>query len=243
MRRLFGNESDPRTEELRRRLDAFYDSATDYQSFEEPHDKPEFWGPIRDEVVRIAGAKGSCDVLEFGAGRTNFRSYLGRDTPWVRFDVQDVTGRNREYLQAQADRVFVGDVRTIRERYDVIFSTFVWEHVTTPRAVLDHLLSLLNPRGSLFLVSPRYDLPLYVAPSARHYSRARQLLISGWLAWRRLRARLGGGPDFLIDLDPALFHRPWYRDADAIHWASWWDLAGYLKGRYNLRRHRLEVAG
>jgi SAM-dependent methyltransferase len=240
---VFSNEADQRTRELRARLDAFYESATDYESFEAPSDKPEFWGPIRDEIIRIRQRQGACEVLEFGAGRTSFRRFLGDEAARVTFHVQDVTGRHREYLTNEADQVHIGDVRSIGHRYDVIFSTFVWEHVTDPRAVLDHLLGLLNPGGSLFLVSPRYDFPLYVGPSARHYSRLRQLGLSAWLLWRRALVRVGGRPDFLIHLDPAVLHHAWYRDADAIHWASLHDLSAYTRGRYRLQRHRIRAEG
>jgi hypothetical protein len=102
---------------------------------------------------------------------------------------------------------------------------------------------LLKPGGSLFLISPRYDFPLYVGPSARHYSKPRQLWLSAWLLWRRLRVRAGGAPDFLIHVDPAVLHRAWYRDADAVHWASLHDLAAYVRDRFQLRRHRLPAQG
>jgi SAM-dependent methyltransferase len=239
----FATEADPRTSDLRRKLDQFYDSADDYASFEAPSEKPEFWGPIRDEAIRLHACQGQCDILEFGAGKTLFRSFLGASNQDIRYHVQDVTARNTEYLRTQADSIHIGDLRTISARYDIIFSTFVWEHITTPRAVLDHLLSLLKPDGSLFIISPRYDFPFYISPSGRHYSRLRQIRIALWLLWRRLRVRAGADADFLIHLNPALLHRPWFRDSDAIHWASWWDLLRYLKGNWVLRRHRLAVSG
>jgi len=241
--RDFADEADPRTAELRKKLDHFYETTSDYESFEAPLEKPEFWGPIRDEAFRILSSKGRCDILEFGAGKTSFGNFLGDRPGGLQFHVQDVTGRNAQYLRTQADSVHIGDIRAIDTPYDVIFSTFAWEHVTTPRAVLDHLLSLLRPGGSLFIISPRYDFPLYISPSGRHYSKPRQILISAWLLVRRLRVRLGGRPDFMIHLDPAFLHGPWFRDSDAIHWASWWDLVRYLKRDWTLRRHRIPMTG
>jgi SAM-dependent methyltransferase len=243
IKRDFATETDPRTSDLRRRLDQFYDSAADYASFEEPSEKPEFWGPIRDEALRILATQGGCDILEVGAGKTSFGSFLGERREGIRFHVQDVTGRHADHLRTQADAVHIGDVRTISMPYDIIFSTFVWEHVTTPKAVLDYLLSLLKPGGSLFIISPRYDFPFYVSPSVRHYWKPRRVQIAAWLLWRRLRVWAGAEADFMIHLNPALLHRPWFRDADAIHWASWWDLVRYLKGKWVVRRHRLAVTG
>src|SRR2546423_14993176 len=96
---------DPRTSDLRRKLDEFYDSAADYASFEEPSEKPEFWGPIRDEALRILATQGSCDILEVGAGKTSFGSFLGKRRAGIRFDVQDVTGRHAEHLRTHAGAV------------------------------------------------------------------------------------------------------------------------------------------
>lgn len=52
----------------------------------------------------------------------------------------------------------------------------------------------------------------------------RRLWLGMGLMLRRLRVALGGSPDFLIHVDPCVLHRPWFRDADAIHWASLYDL-------------------
>jgi hypothetical protein len=81
----------------------------------------------------------------------------------------------------------------------------------------------------------------------RHYGALRRLAISLWLPWRRLRVMLGGRPRFYIHVDPAVLHVPWFRDADAIHWASWWDLKRHVADRaaqgYSVRRLRLPVSG
>ena len=247
MNSILCSEHDARATDLRRRLDEFYNTTQNYQSFEGPNDKPEFWDPIRRDIQAKAAAKGRVRVLEFGAGYTGFRRYLGELADSVDFDVQDVTPRHLDYLKTQARNVYVGDVREIRESYDVIFSTFVWEHITTPAEVLDHLLKRLDPGGTLFIAAPRYDFPGYLSPSVRHYSLPRRLALSLWLPWKRLAVLLGGKPKFYIHVDPAVLHVPWFRDADAIHWASWWDLKKYISSRrgegFSITRIRVPVSG
>lgn len=230
------NESSPAVPDLRRRLDEFYAKTAAYDDFnrEVPSHRPE-WVPVRNRMVELLDADKPCAVLEFGCGRTGFGHFLGKDRARVTFDVQDITDRNRDCLDPQVDKLWVGDLRTVDKRYDIIFSTYVWEHVSEPRATLSHLLSLLNPGGSLFLFCPRYDAPGYVPPSARHYPLATKCIIGVWLAAARLGSILTGRPRFLIHTDPALFHLPWYRDSDAIHWPSWWDLASSMPEGYVLR--------
>ena len=117
-------------------------------------------------------------------------------------------------------------------QFDIIFSTFVWEHIAEPQATLDYLLERLAPGGSLFLFSPRYDVPGYVPPALRHLPRFYSLWLSLWLQVTRLSTLLGGRAKFWIVTDPALFHvTPWFRDADAVHLVSRHDLTLYLKDK------------
>jgi SAM-dependent methyltransferase len=240
---MFGSERDEAAAELRRRLDAFYASTQTYDAFQRPNQLDDYWEPIRRDIESRVAKGQQVRALEFGAGCTGFRAYLGDLAPRITYHVQDVTDRHRAYLQTQADQLFFTDIREIRERYDVIFSTYVWEHITTPQQVLDHLLGLLNPGGTIFIASPRYDFPFYMSPSIRHEPKPRQLRVALWVALQRLRVLVGGRPRFLIHLDPAVLHVPWYRDADAIHWVSQWDITRHLRSRYHVRPVRLPIKG
>lgn len=239
----FGSEYDAQAKEVRSALDEFYSKTQEYDAFQEPNSQPVFWQPIKDAIKLHLEKTGSCNILEFGAGCTAFGDYLQEIRHLVKFDVQDVTVSNREYLLTQADNVHICDLCTIEKKYDIIFSTFVWEHITNPRSVIDHLLGLLNPGGSIFIASPRYDFPLYLSPSVKHLSKLERFKIALWLQWRRLLVLFTGHPDFLIHFSPAVFHRPWFRDADAIHWVSLWDLKSHLPKNIELERLRIPTIG
>lgn len=240
---MFCTEDDFRVLDLRKRLDNFYASTKEYTAFHEPNLKPEYWQPIKAAAMECLASKGQCRILEFGAGCTGFGTYIKDIRNRVIFDVQDVTAANKHYLSSQADEVHICDVREVQNKYDIIFSTFVWEHVTTPKSVIAHLLNLLNPEGRIFIASPRYDFPFYLSPSAKHLSAFKRVKLSIWLMYRRLLVMLGNRPKFLIHLDPALFYGPWFRDADAIHWVSLWDLKRYLPKGVELRRLHIPAGG
>ena len=123
------------------------------------------------------------------------------------------------------------------------------EHVTDPAQHLDVLWSLVSAtpgaEGSLFLFSPRYDLPGYLCPSARHlpaWVRLRFLLAAS--LWR-LASLITRQPQFLIQTDLAAFHRPFYLDSDAVHWVSLIDLKLWASTHFgrceSLRVGSLEV--
>jgi hypothetical protein len=56
---------------------------------------------------------------------------------------------------------------------------------------------------------------------------------------------LGNNPDYFINFDPAVFHGKWFRDADAVHLVSFWDIRSSIakKNNFYLRRLRLKVNG
>jgi len=240
---ILTNETDPRVRELRSRLDAFYASTSEYRAFKKVNSKPEYWEPVNERVRDVLARKSSCSILEFGAGVTGYRASLGEDQARVRFVAQDVTDQNQAQLAELSDEVFIGDVSDISESFDVIFSTFVFEHVTTPKATLQHLLAMLQPGGSLFIACPRYGIPFYTPPSARHYGFIQRLGISLQLARHRIISFLTGKPAFLIHIDPSVFHGPWYRDSDAVHWPSYGDLKRSLPSGYRLGRVRNTAVG
>lgn len=234
-------EKSQAAQELRSRMRRFYDSVPNYDAFAETNDLGPFWRPILAEV-RARAETGGCRVLEFGAGRSGFAMKLGALRPRVEFHVQDITGVNAEHLRTMADHVWIGDLGQITGRFDVIFSTFVWEHLPNPRESLGKLLELLSPDGCLILASPRYDLPGYVPPSARRLGKRSQWLLSAWLTLRRARVALGADPDFLVHSEPACLHGPWFRDADAIHWVSRFDLR-HLEPAYRIESLKIPTFG
>jgi SAM-dependent methyltransferase len=228
-------ESAPLVQFLRQRLDTFYNSTENqYSAFESVSQQHPYWkrviAKIQAKLVKTPeGTK--VRLLEFGAGRTGFAEVLGDLRSSVVFTVQDVTDQNRAYLLTQADHVYIGDLSGISGTFDIVFSTFVWEHVTNPKVLLDVLLERVAPGGSLFLFSPRYDIPGYVPPALRHLSRIKGLWLSIWLSITRLATLLSRSGKFWIISDPALFHMAWFRDADAIHLVSKHDLSAYLRMR------------
>lgn len=240
---LFGREDSASVEQLSEKLASFYASCENYDAFHGPNNHPAFWAPIVKKIEKCVRDSGTCRVLEFGAGCSSFGTFLGDLRQKVTLDAQDVTDRNEKHLIEQVDNALFDDLMDINDEYDVIFSTFVWEHVTQPRETLDHLLKLLSPGGSLFLVSPRYDFPFYMSPSARHLSKLERFNIGFWLVWRRLKVMLGGQADFLIHLEPACLHVPYFRDADAVHWVSWWDLKRSIPDNIRLKGVNMPIEG
>jgi 2-polyprenyl-3-methyl-5-hydroxy-6-metoxy-1,4-benzoquinol methylase len=148
---------------LRRQLDEYYGSVSDYTAYLTPTNQVHCWEHVRKAICErldsTSEVGGVIDVLEVGASRSGFGKWLTIQQLRHRvcWTAHDVTVLNVSWLESRADEVVYGDVSVIpgSERFDVVFSTYVLEHVANPRAHLDFLLELLCPGGSLLLFSPR----------------------------------------------------------------------------------------
>jgi|GEM_PF-1648661 len=239
---------DPEARDLRRRLDDFYASSKEYGAFVEPTDNSAYYAKLRPYIDRAIARHGRARVLELGAGRSRFGTFRRASgassrasagggaasdarAGGVEYTAQDVTPQNRAHLEAEADRVHIGDVSGLEGPFDVVFSTYVFEHVTNPSEFLSEVSRLLAPGGAHVLFCPNYELPGYLCPSLRHLGRVERAAAMLFFAGSRVRARLDGAPRFWVNADPALFHVRWYRDADAVHVVSRHDVVAWHRAR------------
>ncbi len=234
-------ESSPAVTSLKSDLKNFYELAVDYTDFHSAVSKDRFWPVMLDHVKSCKSPQ--CRVLEFGAGRTEFQSRLLDVRSDIEFHTQDITSQNLEFLQSCSARVHISAIFDIKEQFDLIFSTFVWEHIPDPQKTLQHLLSLLKPEGALMIVCPAYDFPGYLSPSAQNRSYGSRLLLAGLLCMARLQSYISKKPQFLIDTKPALFDQPWSRDTDAVHWVSRMDFIFSCTPEFTLKFHRVPDTG
>lgn len=219
--------------ELQHKLGRFYASIPDYTAFHSASDQGHCWEHVARAITKLLqGAPERTgrriEVLEVGAGRSGFGHWLVEEglRQRVHWTTQDVTARNRDWLAAHSDSVVLGEVPGIdaQESFDIIFSTYVLEHVPAPARHLDALARMLRPGGSLFIFCPRYDVPGYACPSSRHLDRPARLRLQLRAAGYRAMSLVRGIPAFLIQTDLAAFHGPFFTDADAVHWVSLIDL-------------------
>jgi SAM-dependent methyltransferase len=230
------SEKHPDAVRLRERLDAFYGTTEDYLAFGSRSNQSACWHSVKARIRERTAGPGDRQlrVLEFGAGWSGFPAALGDLRPKVHLTLQDVTDRHRESLGPEIDAFHVGDLSQLDGTFDVIFSTYAWEHVSNPEATFAALLARVAPGGSLFLFGPRYDFPGYLPPSVRRSSLATRLAAYAWLPLVRLVTLLTRRPGWWIHFEPAVFHATWYPDADAIHWVSRFDIRAALPRGWHL---------
>jgi SAM-dependent methyltransferase len=220
---------------LERRLFDFYASAEDYFAQPETQEGSRFHKALLPLLRALAGERGSLSLLEVGAGRSALPRWLRSLDLGVplHIAVQDVTPINEAHLRAAADEVLIGplDRHGLASRFDLVLSTFVYEHVARPRQFLDQCLLALRPDGKLVLFSPKYVLPGYVPPSLRHLPLAQRHLATLRSSLRALWSRLSGRPAFLVVRCPAVFEGTWFRDADAVHLVHPIDARLHLRNR------------
>lgn len=207
-------------------LVAFYGSSHDYFDAAERAGKRSWLEPLRQSlaIARANSGRKKLSVLEFGAGRTEFPNLLGADRKDIYYVSQDVTSINVESLARNVDAHHNGALETVQGSFDVVFSTFVIEHLVDPESIFTNVERLLRPGGCHLVICPRYDLPAYVCPSARRNGRVQALRYFGAIVSQHVRRLVTREPGFLINTNPAVLRGDWFRDADAIHIVSKFDL-------------------
>jgi hypothetical protein len=218
--------------QIKTRLDRFYCEVSDYSAFSTPSNQVHCWAHIADRIRKLAANGGQVSVLELGAGRSGFGNFLANQSlreccVWT---AQDVTHQNVQWLEINADKVILGNIETavVESTYDVVFSTFVLEHVVNPVAHLNSLMTLVHPaHGTIFIFFPRYDFPGYLTPSSKHLPSLTRLSFMMSSSFARMRTLLTGRPSFLVQTDLAAFHQSFFTDADAVHWVSLFDLKAW----------------
>jgi SAM-dependent methyltransferase len=226
--------------ELERRLQEFYDGNSSYYDVAAVSDKRtliEKIFPYVEETIRRKN--GRAKILEIGAGITQLpnvlKAHFGSDN--LDITLHDINDTNLGfYAELGISNVMIGDLikKTTNERYDLIVCFFVYEHVVRPAAFVDTAVSLLDDGGRFCIICPRYDIPGYVSPALRHRSVPSQIAGNLRILLSTLSARLLGRAAFLVEAEPAAFHRPWRRDYDAINMVSRADLVAHLGGRYRI---------
>ena len=229
---------------LRRQLDEYYQKVSDYVAFSEASNQSGCWVHIENEIQRLQKNNKAVEILEIGAGRSGFGKWL--QTRGLRnkvyWSAQDVTIQNLDWLESQANQVFYNDVSEItsHNNFDIVFSTYVLEHITDPPVHLEYLYGLLRPGGSLFIFCPRYDVPGYLCPSSRHLSWHVRLKFEIRWVLARCRSLWNHQPSFLLQTDLAAFHESYFVDADAIHWVSLLDLKFWAQSK-GTRAQQLKI--
>lgn len=221
---------------MQQRLVAFYDSTPHYYDCSSESDKSHFLLPILNLARGLCARKGHVRILEVGAGKSQAPAFFqdGLAEMSYSFDLQDINDRNAPFYYGQDVIFHVGSIDAIpaEKKYDLIFSMFVYEHLCEPAKALDAARDRLAEDGVIVLISPEYVLPFYVPPALRHLSAWKKFKATAALFLSSVRTRATGIPNFWVCSEPAVFHGPWCRDADAVHMVSKADLIAYFGDQF-----------
>ena len=155
---------------LESRLHEFYNTCQTYPAFAAPSDHPALWHEVLRRARALGRERGACRILEIGAGRSGFGQFLREQAPDERFHLtsQDITATNLDDLRETSHAVITENLDGLEGSWDVIFHSYVYEHLCRPREFNEILWRRLTPGGYLILQSPRYDFPLYFPPCLDH---------------------------------------------------------------------------
>lgn len=241
--RLFTSDSnDVRLRALEGYLADFYRGNAEYYG-EAQSEKDYIYGPLMREIQMIKSEGKETTVLEFGAGRSSFPQFMKRNRPDfpIRYIAHDIDESNADYYERLGQDFVVGGWSELEAAMDgsgldVIFCTYVYEHLTRPGEFIEKGLSLLSKNGVMIIVCPKYTLPGYIPPALRWLGSVRGQLITLLLLAKGCVRSVVGRSRFQICVEPAVLKLPYRRDYDAVHmvWPS--DLRYAVPGDFQVRR-------
>jgi 2-polyprenyl-3-methyl-5-hydroxy-6-metoxy-1,4-benzoquinol methylase len=158
-------------------------------------------------------------VLEVGCGKGAFRSWLPASTEYTGLEFNDAAIR-----RARSDGLHVlkqpvqEHAESAPEKYDVVCSFQVLEHVPEPRGFVQGCVRALKPGGKLILAVPAEDSFLSIASDAHLNMPPHHALRWTDRALRNLAAREGLSVVDLWHEPVASFHEDWHKDTLAHHY-------------------------
>jgi ubiquinone/menaquinone biosynthesis C-methylase UbiE len=225
------------------RMAGYYNRPEIAAYYAQHHAANQAWPAGSEHDVIRRGASAGMSVLDLGCGSAH--SYVNLAAIGVRYTGVDVSARqmgsNREAfgrgVEGGTKPEFVAaslyETGLADGQFDLVFSTYVIEHLVWPHRFLREAVRVTRPGGRIVILCPHFR-PAGRIPSFR-YGRTVELLKErlrrGRLvaAARHLFLRNVWYPrvvrrdfpaerfPFLINLDPSCFYGPYYADNDAVY--------------------------
>ena len=201
------------------------------------------WRFIAQEIKKdYQKNKKKIKILEIGAAKTGFANYLIKNKIYncVDFYTFDITKKNQAwYKKIKCKKSFFKNLN-IKYKFDMVFSSYVLEHIVHPEKFLKKNINLIKKNGKIFIACPRYDLPFYLNPGCKHSSPLVKLNFAIKHIFYRFITIVFKKNFFLTHDDLAIFHKPYFVDANSMHWVSKFELINFFKER-NFKTFSLNV--
>jgi SAM-dependent methyltransferase len=148
-------------------------------SYEQSHEAA--FNTYRDRLRDLIAQRPGARILELGAGRDPSFSLADLPDTVASYTINDIDPAELAlvpdgYQTACFD--VIGDVSEFANRYDLIFSRTLIEHVRDGRAMHRNVLSLLRPGGAAFHFAPTLYAPPFILNRLLPEKLSRSVLLS-----------------------------------------------------------------
>ena len=155
---------------LKERLFNFWNSDKDYYAIGRSLNLDYYDGKHPFHLEIINSIKQNFIVLDLACGTAEMGNVIGKRANYVGIDISEIGIRMaREYMKETSKITLMKcDVNMLPFKdnsFDVIFSTYSFEHFLNPSKVLRESKRVLKEGGRLFILSPAYDNPFFNPPS------------------------------------------------------------------------------
>lgn len=125
------------------------------------------------ELLNLLNQGKIFNILDIGSGEgsiINFLSHYCKDKKFYGIDVAEIGIRKSIDKNIPNSEFKIYDGKTIPYRnnyFDLTFSTFVFEHLKTPKSLFDEIVRVTKNNGYILIVCPNYGSPFFRSPCNR----------------------------------------------------------------------------
>ncbi len=151
---------------------------------------------LADQIRQIAASVGTpLRILEAGCGQKWDLNLAGTPFVLIGIDIDEAALEIRKNVVKDLDETIIGDLRSVQlgdNKFDVIFCSYVLEHIVGAELVLDNFLKWLKPNGLIIIQVPDPEsVKGFVTRLTPHWF---HVLYYRWVRGMKYAGKLGHGP-------------------------------------------------
>lgn len=176
-------------------------------------------------------------ILDFGCGDGKIIKILWRSNAkfyGIDLSKNAIQKAKKRFLKMRNVKIKMGDLEKISfktNKFDMVYSTYVLEHVDEPEVVIRNMIRLVKKNGLLVLICPNYGSPIEYSPGSPKKGetlKSRAIII--FVKTLVYKVRSPDGLDWRRVEPPVLKLKKWFQDSDVTQEPYVGTLVTFLKG-------------
>lgn len=157
--------------DLKRELFKFWNESKEY--FQEARSVNQELSQERNEMIKYIPDE--ANVLDIACGTAENSLHIPKNCKYTGIDISETALKMAEEYKNSNMTLIKTDVAHIpfqNNSFDVVISTYSFEHFLEPEKVLNEMIRVCKSKGKIIIISPTWDFPFSCPPSINFSSKS-----------------------------------------------------------------------